>query len=54
MWIDKETGALLKCSLDYEQNLPTRRAARRWLPAGNGHIELVVSKVNNTAVKLPQ
>jgi predicted small lipoprotein YifL len=54
VWIDKETGALLKCSLDYTQDLVDSPGSQTVAGKGSGHIELVVTKVNNTSVTLPK
>ncbi len=54
VWIDKETGALLKCNLDYTQDLTDTPGSKTVAGKGNGHIELVVTKVNNTSVTLPK
>ena len=53
VWVDKETGALLKCSLDWEQTFTDAPGSKTVVANGKGHIELVVTKVNNTSVKLP-
>jgi hypothetical protein len=54
VWVDKETGALLKCTLDYTQDLVDPPGSKTVAGKGNGHIELVVTKVNNTTVTLPK
>jgi hypothetical protein len=54
VWIDKETGALLRCSLDYTQDLVDPPGSQTVAGRGSGHIELVVTKVNNTTVTLPK
>ena len=54
VWIDKETGALLKCNLDYTQDLVDPPGSQTVVGKGNGHIELNVTKVNNTTVTLPK
>lgn len=54
VWLDKETGALLKCVIDYDQNLTDAPGSKTVVASGKGHLELLVTKVNNTTVKLPQ
>jgi hypothetical protein len=54
VWIDKETGGLLKCSLDYTQDFVDPPGSQTVVGKGNGHIELIVTKVNNTTVTLPK
>jgi hypothetical protein len=54
IWIDKTTGALLKCSLDYVQDLVDPPGTQTVVGKGNGHIELLVTKVNNVSVTLPK
>lgn len=54
VWIDKETGALLKCNLDYTQDFVDAPGSKTVAGKGNGHIELNVTKVNNTTVSLPK
>ncbi|MDP2855654.1 MAG: hypothetical protein Q8N90_00845, partial [bacterium] len=54
VWIDKETGALLKCNLDYSQDFVDPPGSQTVVGKGNGHIELNVTKVNNTTVTLPK
>jgi hypothetical protein len=54
VWIDKETGALLKCSLDYSQDFVDPPGSKTVVGKGNGHIELVATKVNSTSVVLPK
>ncbi len=54
VWVDKETGALLKCNLDYTQDLVDPPGSKTVAGKGNGHIELIVTKVNNTTVTLPK
>ncbi|MDP3045868.1 MAG: hypothetical protein Q8O07_00105, partial [Chloroflexota bacterium] len=50
VWIDKETGALLKCNLDYAQDFVDPPGSKTVAGKGNGHIELIVTKANNTTV----
>ena len=54
VWIDKETGALLKCNLDYSQDFVDPPGSKTVAGKGSGHIELIVTKVNNTSVVLPK
>jgi hypothetical protein len=52
VWIDKDTGALLKAVLDYTATFtdPTSKAA---LGTGNGHVEIAVTNVGAVTVALP-
>jgi len=54
VWVDKQTGALLKCVLDYEQNFVDPPGSTTVAGSGKGHVELLVTKVGNVTVKLPQ
>jgi hypothetical protein len=55
VWIDKQTGALLRCNLDYTQDLvDSSSGSQTVVGKGSGHIELIVTKVNNTTVTLPK
>lgn len=53
-WVDKETGALLKMVLDYEQNLIDPPGSGTVVGKGSGHIELSVTKVGKVTVTLPK
>ncbi len=53
-WVDKETGALLKLILDYQQDLFESPGSKTVVGKGNGHIDLLVTKVGKVTVKLPQ
>jgi len=51
VWVDSQTGALLKTTLDYESQVKDGNGTLQGaLP---GHLELVVSRVNNVTVQLP-
>ena len=52
VWIDKDTGALLKATLDYQATL-TDPASKAVLGTGNGHVEIAVSNVGSVTVALP-
>ena len=53
-WVDKQTGALLKASIDYEQNLVDPPGSQTSVGKGTGHLELLVTKVGNVTVTLPK
>ncbi|MBA4385684.1 MAG: hypothetical protein C0410_13175 [Anaerolinea sp.] len=53
VWIDKETGALLKLQLDYTQDVYNADASAVVAP-GTGSITMEVSKVNQVTVTSPQ
>lgn len=52
IWIDKQTGALLRLNLDYEVSL-TNPGTRASQGTGTGHVEIDVSEVGATSVSLP-
>ena len=53
-WVDKETGALLKLVLDYEQDLIDPPGSKTVVGKGSGHLELLVTKVGKVTVTLPK
>jgi hypothetical protein len=53
-WVDKETGALLKVVLDYEQDLIDPPGSKTVVGKGSGHLELLVTKVGKVTVTLPK
>lgn len=54
VWVDKETGALLKLALDYQQDFVDPPGSKTVVGKGSGHIELLVTKVGKTTVQLPK
>ena len=50
VWVDKETGALLKMVIDYESDV---QDAGKVVGKGSGHIDLAVTQVGKVSVKLP-
>ncbi len=53
VWVDQETGALLKMVLDFEQDL-TLPGEEEVKGHGAGHIEIAVSQVNSVTVEVPE
>jgi hypothetical protein len=51
VWVDQETGALLKAVLDYEADVRDSSGATRG--SGSGHLEIAVTQVGNVTVTLP-
>jgi hypothetical protein len=54
VWIDKETGALLKMIADYEQEVTDLSGSGEPVGAGTGHIELEVTGIGSTTVTPPE
>ncbi|HOG48861.1 MAG TPA: hypothetical protein PLB78_19695, partial [Anaerolineae bacterium] len=57
VWIDQQTGALLKTVLDYEQDVYDHTSSEKDAPPvghGSGHIEISVTQVGKVSVNLPQ
>jgi len=52
VWIDKETGGMLKLTLDYITRVSNKEATKS-IGEGNGHIQLEVSNVGQTTVISP-
>ena len=50
VWVDKETGALLKMAIDYEKDV---QDSGKVVGKGSGHIDLAVTQVGKVSVKLP-
>jgi hypothetical protein len=53
LWLDRQSGALLKMVLDYEQNILDPATSRDVLGQGLGHFELRVTRIGNVQVALP-
>jgi hypothetical protein len=54
VWLDRETGALLKASIDYGENFAEQRGSDKVVATGDGHVEMLVTRVGKVAVKLPK
>ncbi|MGE5141710.1 MAG: hypothetical protein ACM3JD_19770, partial [Rudaea sp.] len=52
-WLDRQSAALLKMVLDYEQNILDPATSRDVLGRGVGHLELRVTRIGNVQVALP-
>lgn len=52
-WVDQETGALLKATLDYEQKFIDPEDPDTVLGTGSGHVEILVTQVGQVTVQLP-
>ena len=53
VWIDRETGALLKADLTYEIEFPDPSKPDNILGTGGGQVTIAVSKVGGVTVTLP-
>jgi hypothetical protein len=53
-WLDRQTGALLKASIDYKERFSEPRGSDKLLGAGEGHVEMTVTRVGRVTVKLPK
>lgn len=54
VWLDRETGALLKAIIDYKENFAEQRGSDKIAGMGDGHIEMMVTRVGRVTVKLPK
>lgn len=57
VWVDQQSGALLKTVLDYEQDLYDVTSSDKNTPPvghGSGHIDIAVSQVGKVSVSLPK
>ena len=52
LWVDKETGGMLKLILDYVTGVPNKDFSKS-IGEGTGHIELEISKINQVTVADP-
>lgn len=53
VWVDSQTGALLKAVLDYEQFFTDPENPETVVGTGTGHVEIQVSQVGQVTVQLP-
>ena len=54
-WVDKQTGALLKLTLDYQEGVTDPMAANNpVMGSASGHVDFLVTQVGKTTVTLPQ
>ncbi len=51
VWVDQETGALLKAILDYQTDV--NGTAGNSLGSGSGHAEIIVTQIGQVTVSLP-
>lgn len=57
VWVDQETGGLLKTILDFEQDIYDLSSDDKDAPpvgGGSGHIEILVTQVGQVSVSLPE
>jgi hypothetical protein len=52
LWVDKETGGMLKLTLDYVTGVPNKDATKA-IGEGTGHIELEISQIGQVTVVSP-
>jgi hypothetical protein len=52
LWVDKETGGMLKLTLDYVTGVPNKDFSKS-IGEGTGHIELGISKISQVTVTSP-
>jgi hypothetical protein len=53
VWLDRETGALLKAIIDYKESF-TERGSNKVIGSGDGHVDMMVTRVGKVTVKLPK
>jgi hypothetical protein len=51
IWVDQQTGALLKAVLDYQAEVTDSSGNDQG--SGSGHVEITVTQVGNVTVALP-
>jgi hypothetical protein len=51
VWVDGETGALLKAALDYQADVKDTSGSLQG--SGPGHLDIVVTQVGRVSVALP-
>jgi hypothetical protein len=54
VWLDRQTGALLKAIIDYKENFTEQRGSDKIIGTGEGHVEMIVTRVGKVTVKLPK
>jgi len=54
VWVDKETGAMLKANLAFEQKVIYPPGSATEVGRGSGTVEVEVTKVGQVTVRLPQ
>jgi len=54
VWLDRQTGALLKAIIDYKENFTEQRGSNKVIGTGDGHVEMMVTRVGKVTVKLPK
>ncbi len=52
LWVDKETGGMLKLTLDYVTGVPDKDSTKA-IGEGTGHIELEISQIGQVTVVSP-
>jgi hypothetical protein len=52
IWIDQETGGLLKTVMDFSMDVYNNDLTKV-LGSGNGHLDLEVTNIGSTSVNLP-
>jgi hypothetical protein len=53
VWLDQQTGALLKMALTYRENFTDPRGSENLIGTGDARIEMTVTRVGKTTVKSP-
>ena len=54
VWLDRQTGALLKAVIDYREHFTEARGSTKVIGTGDGHVEMMVTRVGRVTVKLPK
>jgi hypothetical protein len=54
VWLDRQTGALLKAIIDYKEVFTESRGSDKVIGSGDGHVEMMVTRVGKVTVKLPK
>jgi hypothetical protein len=52
IWVDQQTGALVKAVLDYQADV--RDTAGNMKGGGSGHLEIIVTQIGNVTVTVPK
>jgi hypothetical protein len=54
VWLDRQTGALLKAVIDYQESFTEQRGSSNVIGTGTGRVEMMVIRVGRASVKPPK
>jgi hypothetical protein len=54
VWLDRQTGALLKAMITYKENFTEQRGSDNVIGTGDGRVEMTVTRVGKVTVKSPK